>query len=57
MNIRICLMALLSAGNLLGTYAAEPEETTIKLLETSDVHGAYFPTELISLMTSSPASP
>ena len=43
MNIRICLMALLSAGNLLGTYAAEPEETTIKLLETSDVHGAYFP--------------
>ena len=48
MNIRICLMALLSAGNLLGTYAAEPEETTIKLLETSDVHGAYFPYDFIT---------
>ena len=48
MNIRICLMALLSTGTLLGTYAAEPEETTIKLLETSDVHGAYFPYDFIT---------
>ena len=48
MNIRISLMALLCAGSLLGAHASGPEEITIKLLETSDVHGAYFPYDFIT---------
>ena len=48
MNIRTSLMALLCTGSLLGAYASTTEEITIKLLETSDVHGAYFPYDFIA---------
>lgn len=48
MKIRNYLMALLSAGSLLGAYASTTEDITIKLLETSDVHGAYFPYDFIN---------
>ena len=48
MHIRNYLMALLGAGSMLGVQASNTEEITIKLLETSDVHGAYFPYDFIN---------
>lgn len=48
MKLRTFIIALASACNLLGTKAADTEEITIKLLETSDVHGAYFPYDFIT---------
>ena len=48
MKIRHYLMALCCTGSLLGAYASSEETTTIKLLETSDIHGAYFPYDFIT---------
>ena len=38
----VCLMALIGLG-CLQMRAAEDQEVTLRLIETSDVHGCYFP--------------
>ena len=42
----VCLMALIGLG-CLQMRAAEDQEVTLRLIETSDVHGCYFPYDFI----------
>ena len=47
MKLLICLMTLLGLGSLSTVYASQDGEVTLKLIETSDVHGCYFPYDFI----------
>lgn len=44
----VCLMALIGLG-CLQMRAAEDQEVTLRLIETSDVHGCYFPYDFMTL--------
>lgn len=48
MKLTICLISLLGMGSVLSSHAASDEEVTLKLIETSDVHGCYFPYDFIN---------
>ena len=47
MKLLICLMTLLGLGSLSAVHASQDGEVTLKLIETSDVHGCYFPYDFI----------
>lgn len=47
MKLLICLMTLLGLGSLSAVHASQDSEVTLKLIETSDVHGCYFPYDFI----------
>lgn len=47
MKLLICLMTLLGLGSLSSVHASQDGEVTLKLIETSDVHGCYFPYDFI----------
>ena len=47
MKLLICLMTLLGLGSLSVVHASQDGEVTLKLIETSDVHGCYFPYDFI----------
>lgn len=47
MKLLICLMTLLGLGSLSAVHALQDGEVTLKLIETSDVHGCYFPYDFI----------
>lgn len=47
MKLLICLMTLLGLGSLSAVHASQYGEVTLKLIETSDVHGCYFPYDFI----------
>lgn len=47
MKLLICLMTLLGLGSLSTVHASQDGEVTLKLIETSDVHGCYFPYDFI----------
>lgn len=47
MKLLICLITLLGLGSLSAVHASQDGEVTLKLIETSDVHGCYFPYDFI----------
>lgn len=47
MKLLICLTTLLGLGSLSAVHASQDGEVTLKLIETSDVHGCYFPYDFI----------
>lgn len=47
MKLLICLMTLLGLGSLSAVHASQDGEVTLKLIETSDVHGCYFSYDFI----------
>ena len=46
MKLSICFAALLSLGATV-SFASSGKEVTLKIIETSDVHGCYFPFDFI----------
>lgn len=49
MKLIMCLIALCGMGSLSTVHASADDEITLKLIETSDVHGCYFPYDFIGM--------